>query len=1134
MEVVVAIVGKVFDCLFDATWRQIGYLYQLKNTSEKLRNQLQNLSYTKERVEAKIDEAASEGNIILTDVKNWMEQVDDISEQVENLLEDEDNIKGSCLKHPLSNYRLCKQAQKKIQAISALLEEEAKLGTVSRKAPPGGAGGLGMIPLSASSINFKSREAITDMIMETLKDEEFSIVGICGMGGVGKTTLVTEIARRVLKKKLYERVVMVVVSQTQNYWNIQEEIAYKLGCILPVNKKEEDRAESLCNYIKEKKSIQKVKDKQDEKNEPELERILIILDDVWEDIQLERVGIPFGETRRGCKIVLTSRSEDVCVGMEAKTFAMGTLPKDESWSFFRHVAGKIVDDDDINPIAKEVADECCGLPIALVTVAGALKNRKSKYDWSDAREQLRKSALHNIKRMDEKVCASLELSYNFLATEDEKSIFLLCCLFPEDFWIPVEMLVRYGQGLRLFQDVDTMEEARYRTHGVVSTLVACFLLISTSTTTPTKHVKMHDVVRDVAIKLCKDKHNIMAKASIGLRGWPRADSYENLVMVSLMNNHLLEVPDGLKYPKLQALLLQQNPELLIADEFFAGMKDLKVLDMSNVRTLPRLASLLPLTNLTTLYLDDCKFDDADIASIGLIRNLEILSLQNSDIEKIPEEFKALVKLGLFDLRGSANLIDVSPYVIMCLRNLEELHVSREGLFIELQDWRLQTSVRIGTPEAGVAYSVGHSILVNRLPLEKPMSFVVQIGFGSITGKHLEKCRSWSKILYFGGISFRHADWSCQVLSNITEVLHLRDIKGLQDIRLDPGSNGFKDLKCLQLSECKEITYLLNAEECTGDTIFNSLESLFLENISNLVEICHGTSPDKFFCKLKNISISSCVSIMSIIPSNLVQKLDSLESFEACNCAAVECIFDLQLLLVTDEETKFLSSLKIIHIEALPELMCICNGDDKFISLCNLKRISVRTCSKLKQVFPAGLVQSLSSLEDVEISGCERLEQVFGKLNAKEPNLVNLSNLTISNCHNLKTLFTVSIAKGLEKLKTLEVRQCRAIEEIVSEEKTEAGTSSEKIIFPSLYQIHLADLMCITCFCGSSCIIELQALELLDIQRFPKLKTFSRGNQATPKLNKINLGSEERRIDNNLNTTLQQLRKESQVYNIMIY
>jgi disease resistance protein RPS2 len=98
-------------------------------------------------------------------------------------------------------------------------------------------------------------------------------------------------------------------------------------------------------------------------------KILIVLEDVWDVLDFESIEIPYLEHEKSYKILFTSRDEKVCQNMGCKVnFAVSVLKKDEAWYLFREMAGEIIDRPDINPIARDVANECGGLPLAIVTV----------------------------------------------------------------------------------------------------------------------------------------------------------------------------------------------------------------------------------------------------------------------------------------------------------------------------------------------------------------------------------------------------------------------------------------------------------------------------------------------------------------------------------------------------------------------------------------------------------------------------------------------------------------------------------------------------------------------------------------------------------------------------------------------
>uniref|UniRef100_A0A9I9CIZ6 Disease resistance protein n=1 Tax=Cucumis melo TaxID=3656 RepID=A0A9I9CIZ6_CUCME len=102
-----------------------------------------------------------------------------------------------------------------------------------------------------------------------------------------------------------------------------------------------------------------------------------------------------------------------------KIFEIKVLGEDESWNLFKAMAGEIVEASDLNPIAIQIVRECACLPIAITTVAKALRNKPSDI-WIDALDQLKSVdvGMANIGQMDKKVYLSLKLSYDGLGYEE--------------------------------------------------------------------------------------------------------------------------------------------------------------------------------------------------------------------------------------------------------------------------------------------------------------------------------------------------------------------------------------------------------------------------------------------------------------------------------------------------------------------------------------------------------------------------------------------------------------------------------------------------------------------------------------------------------------------------------------------
>ncbi|KAF5941383.1 hypothetical protein HYC85_022550 [Camellia sinensis] len=354
--------------------------------------------------------------------------------------------------------------------------------------------------------------------MEALTDDSIYVIGICGMGGVGKTTMVKEVAKKAEEKKMFDIIVMVVVSQNQNLITIQDQIAK----ILDLQNFGGNNLPTGAGKIRSKILS--------------FGRVLVILDDVWKRLELNDIGIPFGDNHKGCKIVMTSRSEDVCNGMDTqKNFEVGVLHEEEAWNLFKEMAG-ISDEGTSHPTNLQltqiaVAEECGGLPIAIVTVGRALRC-KNKYSWDSALEQLRS--------LWSKTSVEWMKSYDKLESDEAKKCFLLCSLYPEDFDIPIEYLVRYAIGIELFQSIDSVHQARNRVYSTVDNLKKCYLLMESENE---ECIKMHDVVRDVAISIAsREEHSFLVRCDEVLTEWPQKSRLQKNTVISLKVNGMYWLP----------------------------------------------------------------------------------------------------------------------------------------------------------------------------------------------------------------------------------------------------------------------------------------------------------------------------------------------------------------------------------------------------------------------------------------------------------------------------------------------------------------------------------------------------------------------------------------------------------------
>ncbi|CAL9012430.1 unnamed protein product [Prunus brigantina] len=420
---------------------QSGCLTYCDPNIEDLKNEFTKLIAKRDALQRLVNEAEGEREVINYDVLIWLGTVDMMIGKFSRF-EDEVNRRRRCL-YWLS---LSRQARKIKHDVLHLLEE-GKFKNVAHPAAPQiqnvahPAAPQTILPtLTAGVRGPKSRITIMNHFLGTARDDKLLMVGICGMGGVGKTLMAEEIIK-IVQGKLFDAVVMIVVSPNPNIRKIEAEIADKLGLTIDLET-EKGRERILC------------------------ERILIVLDDVRSVLDFEAIGLPFGPSHKGCKILVTSTNLDVCYEMGSqKNFTLPMLTAEEAWELFQETIGEPLDaDPDLCGIAKALTNECGGLPYSVVTIAKALQNNKSKYEWSNALQQLK---AHEIP--PQSYYSSVKLCYERLENDELKSCFLLCCLFPQGYDIPIDYLVRYAWGQGIISDrFDSVEAARMRVHSWLS------------------------------------------------------------------------------------------------------------------------------------------------------------------------------------------------------------------------------------------------------------------------------------------------------------------------------------------------------------------------------------------------------------------------------------------------------------------------------------------------------------------------------------------------------------------------------------------------------------------------------------------------------------------------------------------
>ncbi|XP_058108336.1 disease resistance protein At4g27190-like [Magnolia sinica] len=1042
MEAAVLSVVEMGKCAWNPLQKHTGYLNRFNDNIKDLKDHVEDLEARREHIDQLISMGCSNGEEEIREVRLWLMRAVHMKEETE-LIEQRVAENKRCLFCPNISWRysISKQAKKMTENIAKHLNE----GNFERVTMPPLI--LKVINQPAPSIEgLRSVESSLEKVMNALGDENIKRIGVWGMGGVGKTTLVKNMNNRLERTQQFNKVIMVTVSKDVDIRRVQGDIADRLELTL---KKESSRASDLSSRLMKEK------------------KFLIILDDLWERLDLDDVGIPSTDSLVDCKIIFTTRSEDVCREMESHVnIKVDVLSNDESWKLFKEKAGDVVDEPSLHIKAREVFKECGGLPLAIITLGRAMRGVRNLNVWDNALSQLKKSAPTDIKGMEDRVYQSIKVSYDHLRPE-LKPGFLFCCLFPEDYDIDVDRMIRLWKGEGFLEDVGSLEEMINKGHSWVEKLKSSCLLLEGE---GKGYVRMHDIVRDVAISISLKEdagYKSLVRAGVGLKGLSHVQNWEEYKRISLMRSGIDKLPEGMHYPKLQTLMMLENKELTeIQGGFLEAMKELRVLDLSET-TINRLPSPLSnLVNLRVLCMRDCMFEASCLSALGGLKNLESLDLSyNKYLQELPIEIGELVNLWSLDLTWTTNLVSIPSGVISRLARLEELKMWKSFSKWEVEGKEASSSSSNNNATLGEVASLKElSYLhlqigdVDRFPqdyhqikhwrkLQKFRFCIYQSGYEGLSGYYTGFISSSLRWMVVVGCSCI-PEWIRMLLPHSTH-LQLYYCKGLRSLG---GGGGFPNLEKLEIWKCVEMEFVISAKE-SSENAFGNLQRLELIDLPNLKKVVsedeEGLLPPTFLHNLRNLEVYECPKLKHLLSFSLLQGMENLSEVQVWWCEGME------------------------HVFAGPPVS-VQNND----VLTKLKTLNLADLRSMTSIWGMGLVV----------------------------NLQNLTTLMLSGCHGLKkiAISTMQMKSGFPNLVELAVDDCQGVEEIISNVVDNEG------LLPKLTVLRLLSLPELASICGGTeaaapLRLDWHSLEEIQVDRCPKLKKLlplQGGAHGVPSLRKI--------------------------------
>ena len=249
-------------------------------------------------------------------------------------------------------------------------------------------------------------EAVELLLNMELND--VCMVGIYGLGGIGKTTISKAVYNRI-SNRFEGSCFLENVRERSKINDHKIQLQEKLLCTILRDNLKVDNVFGGTNLIKDRLQSKKV---------------LLILDDVGDSKEVENLLGEYNWLASGSRVIITTRNKQVLTSLridQCRIHKVEELRQYEARELFIKHAFQTSIEEDYSELANKIILYANGLPLALQIIGSDLCG-KSIQEWIDALEKYENIPHQNIQE-------KLKISYDGLE-ENEKDIFLdIACFF---------------------------------------------------------------------------------------------------------------------------------------------------------------------------------------------------------------------------------------------------------------------------------------------------------------------------------------------------------------------------------------------------------------------------------------------------------------------------------------------------------------------------------------------------------------------------------------------------------------------------------------------------------------------------------------------------------------------------------
>ncbi|CAN1143435.1 Disease resistance protein L6 [Linum perenne] len=933
--------------------------------------------------------------------------------------------------------------------------------------------------------------------------EGVKIVGIHGMGGIGKTTISMAVYNKV--STYFDRCGFVedireILEENEGVVTLQNKL---ISTVLDMK--------DGCNIRDTSEGIRMIKDRVCR------HKVLICLDDVDHKFDFGKVLGKLDNFSSGSRFIITTRDKKVLnLLKEYESYEPQTMSAEHSLQLFcKHSFGMDYPPEDFETLSRDITSTAAGLPLTLKVVGSSLFG-EDKAIWEDTLVQLKET-------LPEGVQEKLKISYKALKYLEQQIFLDIACFFvgedkdiPSYMWndckfypvtginiLILKSFIKIGEynQLRMHDQLRDLGRAIVREENIEQPWKRSRLWANDEALDVLKRKKGTDLVKGFRVSLKSEsasQHEITSEQLKNLSDLRYlAANYADL------SGNFHELVSNLRWLDLHrylgnSLVTNFHPKkLVILDLSSSTIKgdwegwsqikmaeNLKVLNLSLCSELTKAPDLSAYPNLELLNLNGCVNIIQDLG-VGVLKNLKVLKLNNCGITKLADKIGMLLKLVQIEASWCPNLKEIPAdigqlaslkiLIVGCpnIQKPADLPASLQKLIItspvpnlldlrELKELRLYESDEIEEIPRDIC-------MLSKL---EALGLLFELRVNSCEGLQcIEELPSSLNILYIGG---------CPLLKRLPNLANLNNLieltlscPKLQEI---PGLGELKVLVNLRIHKAFNLQNLDGLENLASLT-FLLIEKCNMEKLPSVATLK----------KLKRLDICESPKFSEI------QGLDELENMKKIyNMDIYECprLTDIQGL----SELESLKYLNIKDCESLERLPCLAERLPDLSRLGLLKTLVLDNCERLSSV---DCLKALEALESLNLGDCQSIERLpllsrLGKLEKLVMNdslhlreieslegLESLEKLDVSGCMALERLPDLS---GLKNLKELDIGECvkltelRGLEELQSLRvlKMNDCKSIEKL--PNISHLKHLETLCLK---GCKKLVEIVGIENME-------------------------------------------------------